>query len=342
MSQNPFNLDLAIDELRTVQPGSNGIEKATIQMQSKVLETLHRTGGNPMKTRIVRISLATLAAGAIAIAALMIPRSSYASGIVKVAKAFQDAAKYHIRSFWTVDGKQRLNAETWIDGSGMKTRMYDENGKPLPSGDLEMRSSGNGGTGSQSTIKLKAGDSATLKAGTAHEMREIEVNASHAGAAPSDQDVTEALKGIDRSDPKFDEKAKAALKARFGDNANVEVRVDNREGPKSDDHGVPIPTMKTVIDTRGPNVSGHYASVQYSVESLRKLLKDPANWAVEPAQTLDGKIVDRYKSKTTNMELFVDPQTSLPVRLHATITENGKTVETNDYYDYSSITPQTK
>jgi len=370
MPHDPFSFDLALEELRSVEPEGDPALSAR-RMNAKVVDALRQPRGNSMRIKLIRLSTATLAAALIASVAILAPRESFASNIKKIAKAFQSTNSYHVKSYWTIDGKRRLNSETWVNGDKFRTRMYDENGKSVDIGDVIFPPKGakidrddavgmvgkgssvlavGGGTGDHSTSATFTFSQDTKSINGVSSGKPVVKTVINGVSDPAVQKkIEELVASLDKNDPNFPEKLRDGIlkikdidPAKFAaDHKGASVTSEKKVVVKMTDDGKSPSGPKINIITNDHSPSGttvsHFASVHYSVGSLQRQLANTELWTSGGQSSSKGDLIEHYRSKNTGMEMDVDVHTSLPQRVVTTVTINGKAIPTEDIYDYPTV-----
>jgi|GEM_PF-7022861 len=285
-------------------PGLDALrrESAPTGLHRTVIDRLQARPEVPRRGRTLQFSLATAIALGI-MGVLLVPRPAMARVMIaKVAKAFQSASRYHVKSY-QVDGSQRkLMTETWVDGSQRKVVSYDEAGKPHDTSEVSNQISAQvtdyfKHLSPEQILKLSGG-TASVDLGVLPN----DANKVVLGGLPSGVTATKIIVNGKEVKQIPDDVKKQIEQASAG-NSNVVVSVGD--------------------DT--------------NLDHLRELLKQTAIWDVKPDERFNGQTVEKFsiKGAPSSMTLFVDPATSLPVAMR--VSAGSWTFE--DDFDYTTVKP---
>jgi hypothetical protein len=118
---------LGVDALRS--------EVATPEAHRRIRLAIMHEAAVRRRGRMVKVSLATVVVFAVVVAFLLAPRASLASTVTRILRAIESARRYHLRSYESFAGQERLVSETWLDGAHRRFVMYGPDGKPMPNSD---------------------------------------------------------------------------------------------------------------------------------------------------------------------------------------------------------------
>ena len=267
---------------------------------------------NEEKTTMrIRKNVARLSFSAIAIAAVVtgtMMMSNTASAVEKVHAAFQDAYRYHVKSFMVIGEKRTLTSETWVDGKNQKMELYDAEGKSLD-------------------IALTYADDLSKDAGEwirtmpAQKIAKGEfLSAIFVGASKNLQPGKKGASDLIPVEGTYIIDTKSLAPGAEGTQKDRFI-VDDQAG----------------IWVAAPMVMGGQNGVEY----LRKLLTDKELWNIEKGVLISGRKLDKYSLKEglVRLELFVDPNTELPYLSRTRFGEGKQSVLIEDIYDYVTPVP---
>lgn len=317
---------------------------------------------NSMRIRnnMLRLSVSALAIGAIATGTLLMSNTASASGISKVHAAFQDASRYHVKSYIVENGKRNLMTETWVDGTKQQVTIYGPDGQAMNldfgwleelTGDLTSKihlltpeqiandkTMGKILKESMTKFNLPAngsfGDAKIFITGPDGKMSEEELKKLPAELQKMMKDIKAQVKVLDGNGALKPEELKKLL------DGAIDVKILDGNGE------LPVELKNLLKDGKSdvkffdgfmaaPIMMGGENGVQY----LRKLMEDKELWNIESGVQLNGRTVDRYRLKDglVNLELFVSPITGLPVMTRTKLGFGKEDVVLEDEYDY--VTP---
>lgn len=300
-----------------------------------------------MKFRNNMIRFSAVTAAAVIVGGLMMSTSASASLIDKVHAAFQDANRYHVKSYNVTDGKRTLVSETWVDGKNHHMVFYDEKGKPIDEGKMFGDLSG------IVTSKIKILSPAELADG------------KFLDGILGDLDFKKVLEGID-----FKNLGEGGVIIMGPDGQvvkNGQIPPEIEKQIKELTENLKIKDVKSSTDIKvfsngdldkilkdikiGDIEIGNLPSQgmvipmmggQNGAQSLRSMLSEEELWNIQRGVNLNGRRLDHYKLKDglMNLELFVDPGSLLPVLTRTQFPCGDKSFTIEDEYDYVTPMPQ--
>jgi hypothetical protein len=354
-------------------------EHAPTTLPARILTKLQQTEEKTMirsRNRVVRFALSAALVLSLGAGTLMMTNTASAAGILKVHEAFQDASRYHVKSYQIAEGKRRLVSETWVDGSKNHSVFYDENGKSI---DLDL-SWINTEMPGELTKKIQALTPAQM---ADHKvMQKILDEVISVFELPGGVTIGDTKILVAGPDGKLSKEAMSTLPPEFRkalEAGKAEIQIFGAEGIQLD--------LDTILQSAGGDVKiitdpkemeklakemgiemdkvdflkgtklfgGDLADVKIldggmiaapvmmggenGVEYLRKLMSDKKLWDIKPGVSLNGRVLDHYKLKDglVNLELFVNPITGLPVMTRTSFGEGKDAFVIEDEYDY--VTP---
>jgi len=306
---------------KTNLPGLEALrrEVAPPDLTSRIRNAIEPNRPRVARVKVLKIGLATVVAGALVGTALLAPRTSLAAA---VRKALQMIRRYHVKSHQSIGGKQTLVSEIWVTDGHRKFAIYGPDGKVMP------ESAAIGAMAEKIDAKIRT---LTPKQLLEPGMKEKLLN-DIAGSAPMPGGMTGPMPGGPMPGGMMPGGMMPGGMMGGGWTIDGKPVADLPEDMKN-----AIRSGSAII-IPAPQISpGGLNDITY----LLGLLKDETIWDINPRQSLNGKTVDAYRIRGENqVTLYVDPKTSLPVRLvHKTTDLSGEEITMTDDFDYPTSGP---
>ena len=300
---NTNNLNTEIEMLKE--------ESAPAHLKARIVKGIldDKKSKNMITKKIIGFGLPAILVGAIALGAIMTPKTALADPIAQTRDAFEAARNYHMTTYQVVEGQRKRISESWVENGKRTTYMVGEDGILTQLDDILFEVQG---TVSGTIFELEPAQVAQGKE-VQTELHEIIV----IGGGP---DKNAPHEKIEITDP-------GQTLVLTGHNL-IEL-----EG--TGEHEGEVYTIELMP----------FVDAEMSIEALQKLLLDTDLWNIEPNQMVNGQLAHKYKLKESYMDftVYVDPQTKLPILTRQTLHDaDGKNKTTTEVeYDYTGSVPPT-